>query len=325
MANEWIRTTLLTAVLSTTLVGVSSCNDEQVLYEQEGTKEVQVAQASQPASQPAAEMPAGHPSMGEMMGGSSGMPSGHPSMDQMMDGSAELPAGHPQINQGEGGQMMMRFAEPPADRETLPADVARTKATLFGISFDVPASWKEVPKGELGMMRAAQWQVPAPDGTDRGAELVAYYFGRDQGGSAVANVSRWLGQLDLSDEVKPQIYQQKVDSLNVTETYGVGTLKASMMGGSGEALENSGLYGIIIEGGPEGSVFLKMTGSQAAVDAATPALVTLVNSLETSGASESSSEESKPDDVQDWSQGRMKRPELKKLQPVEDRKLEVSE
>src|SRR6266545_2376931 len=59
--------------------------------------------------------------------------------------------------------------------------------------FKVPAGWTvETPTYE---MRVAQYKLPKADGDSEDALLVVYYFGQGQGGSAQANIDRWLNQI----------------------------------------------------------------------------------------------------------------------------------
>jgi hypothetical protein len=138
----------------------------------------------------------------------------------------------------------------------------------------------ETPKEELSPLRLAQLAIPPAVGSDKGAEMVVYNFGPGQGGSAMANVQRWLAQVTPDPKGETKLYQQKVNGLTVTEVYEEGTLLPTTMGaGPKEPQVDCALYGIIIEGGKEGSVFIKVTGAKAAIRAAYPALATLAESV----------------------------------------------
>ena len=72
--------------------------------------------------------------------------------------------------------------------------------------------------------------------------------------------------------------------LTVTELYTEGTLKPSTVAaGPTGPVPGSGLYGIIVEGGPQGSLFIKITGPLATLQAARPGLVTMMESLQAAG------------------------------------------
>jgi len=176
---------------------------------------------------------------------------------------------------------------PPSDRPHLATDVPTLEKEITGVIVTVPKAWKETPKEELSMLRAAQFSIPPAEGTDTGAELVAYNFGPGQGGSAMANIERWLGQVKIEENTKPEIYQKEVNGLTVTEVLAKGTLLPSTMGMAPEEPQpDSALYGIMIEGGPAGNVFIKVTGGAATIESAGPALVTLVDSVKLAGKTE---------------------------------------
>ncbi len=168
--------------------------------------------------------------------------------------------------------------EPPKDRPKLGADAATVRRTVTGVVLTVPKDWKETPMEELSPLRLAQFAVPAA-GSDKGAEMVVYNFGPGQGGSAMANVQRWLSQVTPDPTAETKLYQQKIGGLTVTEVYQEGTLLPSTMGtGPSSPEPDSALYGIILEGAKEGNVFVKVTGAKAAMRAAMPALATLADS-----------------------------------------------
>jgi hypothetical protein len=48
-------------------------------------------------------------------------------------------------------------------------------------------------------MRAAQYKLPKAEGDREDASLVLYYFGATQGGSAQANIDRWISQIQQAD------------------------------------------------------------------------------------------------------------------------------
>ncbi|MBI5154878.1 hypothetical protein HZA57_06545 [Candidatus Poribacteria bacterium] len=278
------RALLLAAILAGGAFTTAGCKDDQVLYtDKEEPKSVEVAQADSGA--PTEETPAA-------------LPAGHPDISTMPTPAAEvpipgLPAGHPPLEATMSGQAV-KLTPPPADRPVLDASVTTVEVTLPGLVLTVPTSWTQTPAAELSPMRAAQFAVPAPEGAARGAELVAFHFGKGQGGGAAANVQRWIGQMELAEGAQPGIYAQSRDGLTLTEVTCEGTLKPSGMGsGPTEPQAGSMLHGVIIEGGPEGAVFLKMTGSAEAVKAADPAIATMlakVHPVESTPATEKAAE-----------------------------------
>ena len=75
------------------------------------------------------------------------------------------------------------------------ADTMRSEAA--GLRFQVPGDWARVPAPSD--MRAAQFRVPQADGDAEDGELVLFFFGKEQGGSADQNVERWTGQFTQPD------------------------------------------------------------------------------------------------------------------------------
>src|SRR5690349_11175022 len=65
------------------------------------------------------------------------------------------------------------------------------------LKFTVPAGWIEEPR--TSSMRVAQYKLPKAPADSEDASLVLYYFGQGQGGSAAANVERWVGQMKQAD------------------------------------------------------------------------------------------------------------------------------
>lgn len=169
---------------------------------------------------------------------------------------------------------------PPVDRLALSDDAELQPVTVAGLTFDIPASWQTVPQGQLSPMRAAQANLPAVGGGERGGELVVFHFGAGQGGGTQANIDRWVGQIQLDAGTTPIVYNQVRDGLMLTELYCRGTLLPSTMGtGPTEAQPGSALVGLIVEGGPDGNIFIKVTGDAGTLDAAAPAFATMVDSM----------------------------------------------
>jgi hypothetical protein len=176
---------------------------------------------------------------------------------------------------------------PPEDRQTLGEDVPTVQREITGVTVTVPQSWEAVPEDQLAPMRVAQFSIPPAEGSDHGADVVAYNFGPGQGGSVLANVQRWLQQIEPEDPSANKVYQTDLQGITVTEVYSKGTLLPSTMGmGPSEPQPDSALYGIIIEGAPAGNVFLKITGDRKTIENAEPALATLAETIETAPAQE---------------------------------------
>ena len=133
------------------------------------------------------------------------------------------------------------------------------------LRFKVPAGWVEEERSSS--MRVAQYKLPRAQSDTEDASLVLYYFGKDQGGSAAANVERWANQIQQPDGSKPKVTETSTTSgLKVTILDGAGTYVAETSPGSGEFLKKPGfrLSAAVIET-PNGSYYLKLVGPEKTV------------------------------------------------------------
>jgi hypothetical protein len=160
------------------------------------------------------------------------------------------------------------------------AETARTEAA--GLRFSVPGDWTRVPAPSD--MRAAQFRVPRAGNGAEDGELVLFFFGAGQGGSAEQNVDRWTGQFTQPDG-KPSkdaavVTIRTVNGLKQTSVDVGGSYKPAPMGGAGGAEKSRWrLLGAVIEG-PGGPWFWRLTGPDATVAAAKPQFDALLGSLE---------------------------------------------
>ena len=130
------------------------------------------------------------------------------------------------------------------------------------IKWVVSGNWK--PQGARPM-RLATYQIPPAAGDQESAECGVYYFGPGQGGSAAANVDRWIGQFQQTNG-KPskevaKVEHRTINGLKVTTIDVSGSYTG--MGGpaapEGSPKQRYRLLGAIVES-PQGSVFFKFTG-----------------------------------------------------------------
>lgn len=244
---------LAAAVIVAAMAMATSCKDEQRLYATEG---------DQPAA-PVQEQTTGM--MGEL-------PPGHP---PLFDPS-QLPPGHPPLaGTMEGG--MPDVTAPPEDRPRLGADTPVRPIEIQGVTMALPQSWEATQPASS--MRVAQYRIPAAEGSTEG-EAIVFYFGPNEGGDAMSNVVRWIGQMGLDEGFEPVVYQLKSGGLTITEVYAEGTLMPSGMGSGPTApVAGSALYGVVVEGGPQGSLFIKVTGGAATLQEQMPAFASLIDSL----------------------------------------------
>ena len=137
-------------------------------------------------------------------------------------------------------------------------------ASLFAtLKFDVPAGWTaQTPSSS---MRIAEFTLPKVDGDAEDANLTVFFFGATQGGSAQANIDRWIGQIQQPDgsssKDKAKTETMTVNGLKVTTVDVIGTYTAEMAPGSGSFHndENYRLRAAVIET-PKGNYFVKLAG-----------------------------------------------------------------
>ena len=163
-----------------------------------------------------------------------------------------------------------------------PALGETVRSEAAGLRFSVPGDWTRVPAPSD--MRAAQFKVPRAGTDAEDAELVLFFFGPGQGGSAEQNVDRWTGQV-VQPDGKPSkdaavVTIRTVHGLKQTSVDVAGNYKASPMGGAGgEAKNGWRLLAAVVEG-PGGPWFWRLTGPDATVAAAKKQFDAVLASLE---------------------------------------------
>ena len=142
------------------------------------------------------------------------------------------------------------------------ANAAQTNST-GELRFKAPEGWG-IEKTSSAM-RVAQYKLPRIEGDKDDASLVLYYFGASQGGTAQANIDRWIGQIQQPDgsssKDKAKTETMTVNGLKVTTVDVIGTYTAEMAPGSGSFHndENYRLRAAVIET-PKGNYFVKLAG-----------------------------------------------------------------
>ena len=141
------------------------------------------------------------------------------------------------------------------------------RSVMGPFSLVVPAGWTEKPS--TSSMRAAQFQVPAPDGSE--AEVVVYYFGETGAGSVQANIDRWVSQFKQPDD-KPSASVAKIEKatfagqessvVSVSGRY----VAPAMPGGAPSDKPDQSLVAVIVPS-PKGPYYFRLIGSKAAVAA----------------------------------------------------------
>ncbi|HKP47622.1 MAG TPA: hypothetical protein VJT50_13560 [Pyrinomonadaceae bacterium] len=140
------------------------------------------------------------------------------------------------------------------------------------LHYAAPEGW--LVEKTTSNMRVAQYKLPKAAGDNADGEAVLYYFGQGQGGTAQANIDRWLNQMQQPDgkpsKEKAKIENLTVNNLPVTTVDVVGTYNGGMTapGAAPSAtpsdMSNYRLRAAIIET-PKGSYFVKLTGPQNTV------------------------------------------------------------
>src|SRR5262245_23625002 len=145
---------------------------------------------------------------------------------------------------------------------TPPANSAQTSST-GELRFKPPDVW--VTEKPSSSMRVAQYKLPKVEGDKDDGSLVLYYFGSNQGGTAQANIDRWIGQIQQPDGSsstdKAKTETLTINGLKVTTVDVAGTYTAEMAPGSGSFHndENYRLRAAVVET-PKGNYFVKLAG-----------------------------------------------------------------
>jgi hypothetical protein len=182
-------------------------------------------------------------------------------------GSAQAPG------QPAAAAPAMGVAPPP------PVQVAESgrDISLAGVSFTLGEGWvKDKPSSS---MRAAQYKLPGGAGAE-GGELIVFYFGPGQGGDAQSNIDRWVGQFkpetDTTTTSLPmEVAHLEQDGLKVALVKTSGTYSPTSMGPMmppQPPKPGFALFGLVIEGGPQGSLFIRAAGPKATMEAQAKAL-----------------------------------------------------
>jgi hypothetical protein len=81
-------------------------------------------------------------------------------------------------------------------------------------------------------MRVAEFKLPKVEGDSEDAQLVLYYFGPGQGGTAQANIDRWINQMQQPDghpsKERAKTETLTVNNLSVTTVDVLGTYNGGM-------------------------------------------------------------------------------------------------
>jgi hypothetical protein len=143
----------------------------------------------------------------------------------------------------------------------------------------VPPTWTS--RTASSTMRLAEFVTPPVDGA-AGAEVIVYFFGKGQGGSAESNIARWKSQFSSPDgsPVSPIVTRDSSASFPITFAELRGTYARGIGAGSSAELARPGqvLIAAIAET-PSGTLFVQLFGPAASVAAQHDAFVRFVTGL----------------------------------------------
>ncbi|MGH9410284.1 MAG: hypothetical protein ACRD1V_12605 [Vicinamibacterales bacterium] len=149
------------------------------------------------------------------------------------------------------------------------------------LAYTAPPAWHTRPPASS--MRVAEFVIPKAAGDQEDAELIVYYFG-GTGGSADANIERWIGQMQQPDG-KPSTTSARrdtrtVNGLKVSMVDVSGTYVAEVSPGAAEHFNKPDfrLRAAVVETA-KGPYYVKLTGPAKTVAAAGPAFDRFMSSL----------------------------------------------
>jgi hypothetical protein len=140
---------------------------------------------------------------------------------------------------------------------------------VAGFTFTPPSEWKS--STPTSSMRKAQFE--ATSSTNEKAEVTFFHFGSTGAGGIQANVDRWMKQFE--DPQGKEVKTEKIGNVSVTFAQAHGTFLSGRPFGAKTPKPGYALTAAIIDGAM-GSIFIKMTGPQKAVDENTEALKKMV-------------------------------------------------
>ena len=136
---------------------------------------------------------------------------------------------------------------------------------IAGLTLQTPAGWADVLP--TSPMRAFTWTVPGAKGEAAG-EVVAFFFGVDQGGDAATNLTRWAATMTTPQGTPaPAAKTTRAAgpvAVNQVETYGTYAAPPAAPGLPAMPQADTGLVGVILDF-PGGPVYLRLTGPAALV------------------------------------------------------------
>jgi hypothetical protein len=149
------------------------------------------------------------------------------------------------------------------------------------LKFTTPSGWTTLKPSSS--MRVAEFALPKVAGDAEDASLVLYFFG-GQGGTAQANIDRWISQMQQpggkSSEALARRQTMNVGGLAISLVDVSGTYTAEMSPGSSDHFNkpNFRLKAAVIET-PGGPYFVKLTGPARTIAKWDESFTTFLKSL----------------------------------------------
>ncbi len=148
---------------------------------------------------------------------------------------------------------------------------------LAGFSFRAPDGWQALSTDDAALTRLADWSLPG------GAEVVVFRFGNGQPGDVSANLNQWAGSVTTPQGTPAvaKVSQRRIGSYPFNQIEAFGTYLLPESGAPGlppSALPGSGLVGAVLEL-PTGPLYVRLTGTEAAVRHALPELARFLESV----------------------------------------------
>ncbi len=159
-----------------------------------------------------------------------------------------------------------------------PSIQSTVKLAFIGLEAHVPAAWTMVPPATD--KRLAQFKISTP-GEGMTAEIIVYYFGKGEGGTAEANIERWQGQFVATEKhpVTPAISRFQSNGMAVTTAELNGAYARGIgVGPVGVPKPDQTLLAAVVET-PEGNLIIQLHGKAASVSAQKEAFLAFVRSI----------------------------------------------
>ncbi len=186
-----------------------------------------------------------------------------------------MPAGHPPIG-GSGMSEMMgggvsALSPGPAPELVIEGTTVKVASLVFQID---PAWVSEKPQSS---MRAAQFRLPALPQGDGDAEIAIF---QGIGGSADANIDRWINQFsDRSVEPKREKFQLGPFTVETVDISGTFNAAMTPMMASGTPKTGYRMIAAVVEGTGKGPWHIKLTGTHKAIESWKTAFDAMIHSL----------------------------------------------